>query len=154
MALARARGHDAIAPRRRPVALEPRQVVAVVVHRVVGDVDDVVAERRAPGERRADAWDALRRAVDDAIEIDEEEHGAMLPSGHASIAAPIPSLAARGDDAPAGRRDQPPLPDGRAGAAPPAAIIGRMRAAIPGSVTIDLVFDGVATASSAGWPRG
>jgi rRNA-processing protein FCF1 len=29
------------------------------------------------------------------------------------------------------------------GAAPPAAIIGRLRAAIPGTVTIDLVFDGV-----------
>ncbi len=32
---------------------------------------------------------------------------------------------------------------GRVGAAPPAAIIGRLRAAIPSTVTIDLVFDGV-----------
>ena len=32
---------------------------------------------------------------------------------------------------------------GSPGAAPPAAIIGRLRAAIPGTVTIDLVFDGV-----------
>ncbi len=32
---------------------------------------------------------------------------------------------------------------GSAGAAPPAAVIGRLRAAIPGTVAIDLVFDGV-----------
>jgi rRNA-processing protein FCF1 len=32
---------------------------------------------------------------------------------------------------------------GSRGAAPPAAVIGRLRAAIPGTVTIDLVFDGV-----------
>ena len=34
-------------------------------------------------------------------------------------------------------------PGGSKGAAPPAAVIGRLRAAIPGTVTIDLVFDGV-----------
>src|SRR5690349_1173403 len=32
---------------------------------------------------------------------------------------------------------------GRVRAAPPAAVIGRLRAAVPGTVTIDLVFDGV-----------
>ena len=55
----------------------------MVVHRVVGDVHDVVAERGPRGERGTDAGDALGGAIDDAIEIDEEEHGAMLPSGHA-----------------------------------------------------------------------
>ncbi|HEY6570399.1 MAG TPA: NYN domain-containing protein [Candidatus Limnocylindrales bacterium] len=32
---------------------------------------------------------------------------------------------------------------GSKGAAPPAAVIGRLRAAVPGTVTIDLVFDGI-----------
>ena len=32
---------------------------------------------------------------------------------------------------------------GSRGAAPPAAVIGRLRAAVPGTVTIDLVFDGM-----------
>ena len=35
------------------------------------------------------------------------------------------------------------LPGSRGPAAPPAAIIGRVRAAIPGAITIDLVFDGI-----------
>ena len=34
-------------------------------------------------------------------------------------------------------------PGGSKGAAPPAAVIGRLRAAVPGTVTIDLVFDGI-----------
>ena len=160
---ARAGGRDdAIAPRRRAVALEPRQVVAVVVHRVVGDVDDVVAERRASRERGADPGDALGRAIDDAIEIDEEEHGAMLPSGHARNPAAAIRLAV-----PIGVADRirlyapiasSPLDGttrllvdgtnllyrmGGRGLAPPAALIGRLRAAVPGTVTIDLVFDGV-----------
>ena len=53
---------------------QPRDVVGPVVHRVVGHVDDVVAEgcprrqhSRDPGYRRA-------AAIDDAVEVDQEEH--------------------------------------------------------------------------------
>ena len=138
---ARPRGRDdPVGADRRAVRGQPRQVVGVVVHRVVRDVDDVVARRPARRERLRDPRHRLRRAVHDAIEIDEEEHGPMLPSVH----GPRLPLPLRRHDAPDRRRDQPPVPDRRSGrAAPPAAVIGKLRAAVPQAVAIDLVFDGV-----------
>ena len=70
----RARGrHDRVGRDRRAHRREPGLVVGPVVHRVVGHVDDVVATGRAIGKDRGDARHRLRAAVDDAIEVDEEE---------------------------------------------------------------------------------
>jgi hypothetical protein len=43
------------------------------VHRVVRDVDDVVAARRPVGEHRRDTRDGVGTAIDDTVEVDEEE---------------------------------------------------------------------------------
>ena len=79
----------------------------MVVHRVVGHVDHDVAQGGAGGQRGPDTGHALGRAVDDTIEIDEEEHRTMLPSAHAP--GP-PHHALRRHRSPHHRRDQPALP--------------------------------------------
>ena len=115
----------------------------MVVHRVVRHVDHVVTQGGTGGERRPDAGHAFGGAVDDAIEVDEEEHGTMLPSAHAP--GP-PHHALRRHRPPHHRRHQPALPprdgDGRGGPG-----LGDRRAdprgGAPATITIDLVFDGV-----------
>ena len=61
-------GRDRAAHRR-----ETRLVVGPVMHRVVRHVDDVIAPRRAIGEDGGDACNGVGPAVDDTIEIDEQE---------------------------------------------------------------------------------
>ena len=132
-----------------PIAAKPRLVVGPVVHRVVGDVDDVVAARRPIGQHRGDARHRVGAAIDDAIEVDQEEEA------HGPIVAARPSSRTIGP-MPSPDRDplaatQRLLVDGTnllfslsrtSGAAPAAALIGRLRAIIPAHVTIELVFDG------------
>ena len=80
---------DTIRRDRRPELGQPGDVVGAVVHRVVRDVDDVVARRRAPREDGGDARDGIVAAVHDAVEVDEEEesHGSMLgPSAAPRVA--------------------------------------------------------------------
>ena len=146
----RARGrHDRVGRDRAAHRRQPGLVVGPVVHRVVGDVDDVVATGRAIGKDRGDARDRIGAAVDDAIEIDEQEeaHGPIVAGrlGPRTI-GPMP------------QPDRNPLAATRrllvdgtnllhalsktATAAPPAALIGRLRGAIPAATTIELVFDG------------
>jgi hypothetical protein len=55
---------------------ETRHVIGAVVHRVVRDVDDVVALGRPVGEDGRDTRHGVSATVDDAVEIDEEEHRA------------------------------------------------------------------------------
>jgi hypothetical protein len=69
------RAHDAIQRDRRAELGQPRHVVRAVVHRVVRDVDDVVARRGARGQDVRDARDRVGAPIDDAIEIDEEQEG-------------------------------------------------------------------------------
>jgi hypothetical protein len=54
---------------------EARDVVGAVVHRVVRHVDDVVPGRGARGEHSRDAGDGIRPAIDDPVEVHEEEQG-------------------------------------------------------------------------------
>ena len=54
---------------------QPAHVVGAVVHRVVRHVDDVVAGRCARGEDGRHAGHRIRAAVDDPVEIDQEEQG-------------------------------------------------------------------------------
>ena len=160
---ARARGRAGRAPSRarttRPVSgvtgaahrREPGLVVGPVVHRVVGHVDDVVAAGRAIGKDRGDARDGIGAAIDDAVEVDEQEeaHGpdrSRAPRRRVRLArcrSPIARPAGRHRPA-AGRWHEPApchVEDGGR-AAPPAALIGRLRGAIPAATTIELVFDG------------
>ena len=147
--------HDRVGRDRRAHRREAGLVVGPVVHRVVGHVDDVVATDRAIGKDRGDARDRVGAAVDDAVEIDEQEeaHGPIVAARPAPrTMAPMPQQARS-------KRDRDPLAATRrllvdgtnllhamatssAGAAPPAALIGRLRGAIPAATTIELVFDG------------
>ena len=68
------RADDPVGRHRRAHRGQPGHVVGPVVHRVVGDVDDVVAGGGPLGEERGDAGDGIGAAIDDAVEIDEEEH--------------------------------------------------------------------------------
>ena len=54
---------------------EAGDVVGAVVHRVVGDVDHVVAGVRARHQHGRDAGHGIVAAIDDAVEIDQEEQG-------------------------------------------------------------------------------
>ena len=66
------------------------------------------------------------------------------PSGHRSTRSPLDGTTRLlVDGTNLLYRIGPGGSSGSRAAAPPAAIIGRLRAAIPGTVTIDLVFDGV-----------
>ncbi len=67
--------HDSIGRHRRAEVRQAPHVVGPVVHRVVGDVDDVVAQRRSGGEDGGNARDGILAAIDDAIEVDEQEEG-------------------------------------------------------------------------------
>ena len=67
------RRHDPVGGDRRAHRREAGHVVGAVVHRVVRDVDDVVAAGRPVGEDRGDARDGLGAAIDDAVEVDQEE---------------------------------------------------------------------------------
>ena len=70
----RARGRDDRVGRDRGAhRRESGLVVGPVVHRVVGDVDDVVATGRAIGKDRGDARHRLAGAIDDAVEIDQQQ---------------------------------------------------------------------------------
>ena len=68
------RADDPIRADRRAHPGQPGHVVGPVVHRVVRDVHDVVAARRPIGQHGGDAGHRLGAAIDDAVEIDEEEH--------------------------------------------------------------------------------
>ena len=68
------------APTRRPIGRdrrahrrEPGHVVGAVVHRVVRHVHHVVAAGDAVGEDRGDAGHGVGAAIDDTVEVDEEE---------------------------------------------------------------------------------
>ena len=148
--------HDRLGRDRRAHRREAGLVVGPVVHRVVGHVHDVVATDRAIGKDRGDARDGVGAAVHDAIEIDEEEeaHGPIVAVRPAPrTMAPMPT------NRPDPKRDRDPLAATRrllvdgsnllhamatssAGAAPPAALIGRLRGAIPAATAIELVLDG------------
>ena len=139
------RGDDRLGRDRGAHRGEPGLVVGPVVHRVVGHVDDVVARGRAIGQDRGDARHRLRAAIDDAVEIDEQEEA------HRPDRSRAPAGAYDGADAPRPTATRSPRPDrllidgtnllhaiskaaGPAGAAPPAALIGRLRGAIPAPV--------------------
>ena len=63
---------------RRAHPAQAIQVLGTVPARVVGRVDDLVAGRDARAEQLGHARDRLRAAVDDAIEIDDEQHARMV----------------------------------------------------------------------------
>ena len=69
------RAHDPIGADRRAHRREAGHVVRPVVHRVVGDVHDVVARGDPLGEEGRDAGDGIDAPVEDTVEVDEEEHG-------------------------------------------------------------------------------
>ena len=61
---------------RRDGTAHPAQaghVVGPVMHRVVGDVYDLVAAAGTRREQRGDTGDGFRAAIDDTVEIDEKE---------------------------------------------------------------------------------
>ncbi len=144
------RRHDRVRRDRAAHRRQPGLVVGPVVHRVVGHVDDVVATGRAIGKDRGDARHRIGAAVDDAVEIDEQEEA------HGPIVAGRLGAAYDWLDAAARSRTRWPPPDvcwsmartcstpsrRQPAAAPPAALIGRLRGAIPAATTIELVFDG------------
>ena len=72
------RGQDTVRVRRRSHAQQPLEVLRAVPARVVGDIDDDVAGRLAPGEELGHARHRLRATVDDTIQIDEKEHAPMV----------------------------------------------------------------------------
>ncbi len=115
----------------------------MVVHRVVGHVDHDVAQGGAGGQRGPDTGHALGRAVDDAIEIDEEEHAhdatvcaCPRPPAPRPSTAPIASSSTAPTCSTASGR-------GRAGRPRPRRSSGGSAGRCPSTITIDLVFDGV-----------
>ena len=129
---ARARARDdPVRADRRAVPGEPRQVVAAVVHRVVGDVHDVVAQRGAGGEggarRRARVRTRGRRRHRDrqgAARDDATVCACPRPR------APPPSTAPSGSSSTA-RTCSTASARARAGRRRASAIVGRIRGAVP-----------------------
>ena len=78
----RARGGDdallALRAERHAHPLEPREVLVAVRPRVVGDVDDPVAGRRATLKDLGHAGHGIAAAVHDTVQIDEKKHRAMV----------------------------------------------------------------------------
>ena len=64
---------DRVGRDRRAHGGEAGHVVGAVVHRVVRDVDDVVAAGGPVGEDGGHARHGVGAAIDDAVEVDEEE---------------------------------------------------------------------------------
>jgi len=119
------------------------------VHRIVRDVYDVIAARGPIGQDGSDARNGFDTAVDDAIEVDQQEeaHGSIVAG---RLAARTMSRMPPPDRDPLAAT-QRLLVDGTnllhslsrgAGAAPAATLIGRLRAIIPAHVAIELIFDG------------
>jgi len=127
------------------------------VHRVIRDVDDVIAPAGARSKHGSDPRHGFGAAVDDTVEIDEKQqtHEAdrsrrFGPPLRAAVGAaydrrlmptsrdPLADTARLIVD---GSNLLPALARG-GGSVPPAALIGRMRAAIPASIAVELVFDG------------
>ena len=115
-------------------------VVGPVVHRVVGDVHDVVATDGAIGKDRRDAGHGIAAAVDDTVEIDQQEEthrpivaGRSAAAYDGADAGPLRPRPARRHAAPPDRRNEPAPrdADGGRGGTPPA-LIGRLRGVDPG----------------------
>ena len=130
---------------------ESRLVVGPVVHRVVRDVDDVVATGRAIGQDRGDARHGVRAAIDDAVEIDQQQEAHRPIVAVRPVARTMARMPAHSDrdplaatTTPARRRDEPAPRDVEGARAPrhrprsSAACVARSRP----STTIELVFDG------------
>ena len=109
--------------RRRPARPSRRAglVVGPVVHRVVGDVDDVVAAGGPVGQDCRHAGHGVRAAIDDAVEVDEEQQTHAADRSRASSRAydgldarprPRPARRHRSD---AHRWDEPPPHDDKNG---------------------------------------
>jgi hypothetical protein len=119
------------------------------VHRIVGHVHDVVATGRPIGQDGSDTGHGLRAAVDDTVEIDQQEQAHTIDRSRGSDAAydsgTVPTsrdpLAATDRLIVDGSNLLPALAR-QGGAVPQAALIGRLRAAIPPSIGVELVFDG------------
>jgi hypothetical protein len=58
------------------------------VHRVVRDVDDVVAPSRAVGQDRGDAGNGIGSSIDDTVEVDEQQQTHALDRSGARRSAP------------------------------------------------------------------
>ena len=89
------RRDDRVRADRRAHRCEPGLVVGPVVHRVVRDVDDVVAARGAIRQHGGHARDRVRAAVDDAVEVDQEEEAhapdrSRAPAGAYDGSMPAP----------------------------------------------------------------
>ena len=104
------------------------------------------------GQDGGDARDRLGAAIDDAVEVDEEEETHAPDRSGASGARVAWRTMPDSDRDPLAATVRL-LVDGtnllhamsrRPGAAPPAALVGRLRGAIPAFITIELVFDGPA----------
>src|SRR5207244_3952949 len=76
---------------------DPLDVILAVPHRIVRDVHDIVAAGRAGREDRGDSGYGLQAAVEDAIEVDEEEQAGgghqwrMLPGRRAAWRSAVPA---------------------------------------------------------------
>jgi hypothetical protein len=126
------------------------------MHRVVRDIDDVVAARSSIGQDGRDARDGLGTAVYDTVEVDEEEqaHAPDRSRGRpyaydSQVAPPRDPLAATDRLIVDGSNFLPALAR-TGGQVPPAALIGRLRGAIPGHIGVELVFDGAPDAGLRG----
>ena len=129
-----------------PIAGQPRDVVGPIVHRVVRHVDDVVAPGRAVRQDFRDAGYWLLAAIDDAVEIDEQQqtHPPIVPPrshappGARRPPATMPPMAHKSADPLASTEWL--LVDGTnllhalsksTVAAPRGALIGRLRGVVP-----------------------
>src|SRR5260221_11264392 len=133
---------------RRTHGRQSRLVVGAVMHRVVGDVDHVVAAAGPIGKHGGDTRDRLVAAIDDAIEVDQqkEAHRPIVAACHASRtmgSMPAPDrnpLAATERLLIDGTNLLYSLSRG-GGAAPAGTLIGRLRGIIPAHIGIELIFD-------------
>ena len=141
------RADDAVGRHRGSHAAEPRDVVGPEVHRVVRHVHHGVAAGGAIGQGRGHAGHGRRAAIDDAVEVDEEQHAPdRSPCGRGPYHQLMPR---RSTDPLAGVTRL--LVDGSnllhalgEGGRPlgATAVTGRLRALVPPGVAITVVLDG------------
>jgi hypothetical protein len=67
------RRHDGVGRDRRAHRRQTGDVVGSIVHRVVGHVDHVVTAGGAVGQDGGHTGNGIRAAIDDAVEVDEQE---------------------------------------------------------------------------------
>ena len=89
------RRHDAIRLDRTAHGREAGDVLGAIPHRVVRHVDDVIAEGRPRREHRGHSGHRIRAAVDDPVEVDEQEeagrggcHGDRIVAGPTGVSSP------------------------------------------------------------------